>query len=181
MVYVYLAEGFEETEAITVVDVLRRGNIEVKLVSTEDKLQVMGAHGILVTADIFYEEAEYDNCKMIVLPGGLPGATNLRANEDLCHKIVEFEKEGKYICAICAAPFIFAELGLLKGKKATVYPGFAGDLGGAKIKNKSVCVDNNIVTAKGPVAAMDFGLTLLELLRGVDLAEKIASDMLTRY
>ena len=119
-VYVHLATGFEELEALSPVDVLRRGGVDVKTVSVTGEKTVVGSHGIPVTADLLFSEADYENCEMIVLPGGLPGATNLGAHEGLCGKIREFFSAGKYTAAICAAPMVFGALGILEGKKATI-------------------------------------------------------------
>ena len=121
-VFVHLATGFEELEALSPVDVLRRGGVDVKTVSVMDEHTVVGSHGIPVVADLMFEEANYDECDMIVLPGGMPGTLNLEACEPLMEQVKEFDKNGKYISAICAAPTVFGHLGLLNGKKACCYP-----------------------------------------------------------
>ncbi|MBQ2748124.1 MAG: DJ-1/PfpI family protein [Firmicutes bacterium] len=170
MVYVFLAEGFEEMEAITPVDVLRRVDIPAYLVSTiPGEKTVTGAHGIKITADLCFEEADFDACNMIILPGGLPGATNLGAHEELCGKIKAFaaagEEGGKYVAAICAAPMVLGALGVLEGKMATIYPGMEEELKGAIPMKNRVVVDGNIITSKGPGTAMEFAVEIAGVLK----------------
>ena len=173
MVYVHLATGFEEVEALTVIDLLRRAGIEVKSVSITGEKRVMGTHNIPVEADIVFEEADYASCEMIVLPGGLPGADYLGEHEGLTAQIRDFAANDKYLAAICAAPSVLAELGILDGKKGTSYPGF-----GTKIENfvdEPVVVDGNVITSRGLGAAIDFGLALIELLVDEQKAKEIAA------
>ena len=177
-VYVHLATGFEELEALSPVDVLRRGGVCVKTVSVSGERVVAGAHGIEVAADLLFSETDYDSCEMIVLPGGMPGAANLGAHEGLCGQILRFAAEGKYTAAICAAPMVFGALGILQGKKATIYPGMEDKLTGAEATGKRVCVDGSIITGKGPGAGLEFSLALLRLLRGEAAAEEVKSGML---
>ena len=122
MIFIHLAEGFEEIEAITAADVLRRAGLDTRLVSVTGNRAVTGTHGIVLEADMLFEEADYSECNMIVLPGGLPGAYNLRDHQGLEKKIKEFASEGKGIAAICAAPLVLGAHGILEGKKATIYP-----------------------------------------------------------
>ncbi len=183
MVYVFLAEGFEEIEAITPVDVLRRAGIEALLVSTvSGERTVTGAHGIKLTADICFEDANFDECNMIVLPGGLPGATNLGAHSGLCEKIKEFadagEAGGKYVAAICAAPMVLGRLGVLEGRMATIYPGMEDELGGAVHMKNRVVVDENIITSKGPGTAMEFAVELAGVLKDKLAMATLTFDML---
>ena len=177
-VYVHLATGFEELEALSPVDVLRRGGVDVKTVSVMKEKTVIGSHGIPVTADLLFEEAQYDSCDMIVLPGGLPGATNLGAHEGLCKKILEFYASGKYTAAICAAPMVFGALGILEGKKATIYPGMEAELKGAEATGELVVMDGTVITGKGPGAALPFALKLLALLKDQETADSVKSGML---
>jgi len=178
MIYVHLAEGFEEIEALTVVDVLRRAALPVKTVSIEKTLDVMGKSGILVKADILFSEADYNRCEMIVLPGGQPGTTNLMNNEDLLKKIEEFHREGKYLAAICAAPMILGELGILAGKRATIYPGMESHLKQGEYKDNPVVVDGKIITSQGPATAMAFALKLVEIMKGSDAEEEVGTGLL---
>ena len=178
MVYVHLAEGFEEIEALTIVDLLRRADIDTEMVSVTGHLPVTGAHGVKVVADILFEDAVYNNCEMIVLPGGLPGAENLYAHEGLREKIFSFHNNGKLLAAICAAPLVFGRNGLLEGKKATCYPGKEGELKGALLTEGDVVSDGGIITSRGPATAMAFALALIEALKDKEAAGEIASGLL---
>lgn len=177
MIYVFLANGFEEIEALTVVDVLRRGGIEVKTVGIGESV-VTGAHGISVNADIKDSEAALSNELLgVVLPGGMPGAENLY-NSPAVKNALEFAADSKkLIAAICAAPFVLGELGLLKSRRATCYPGFEGHLKGAEVTREPVTADGNIITANGPASALAFALEILKYLKGESVAFGIASDM----
>ena len=178
MVYVHLADGFEEIEALTTVDLLRRAGIGTETVSVTGHLPVTGAHGVKVIADILFEDAVYSACEFIVLPGGMPGASNLDAHEGLREKILSFHNQGKPIAAICAAPLVLGHAGVLAGKRATCYPGFEKELDGAELSEDPVVRDGGIITSRGPATAMDFALTVIEELRGKDAADKIAADLL---
>lgn len=173
MVYMFLANGFEEIEALCPLDLLRRANIEVTTVGIGSEV-IRGAHNITVHADIVDVMFSDSNPEMIILPGGMPGAKNLDESRIVDTAIKIANKKGAYIAAICAAPFILGKRGLLSGKSATCYPGFEDELEGANIINDSgVVVDGNIITAKGMGVAQKFGLTLVSLLRGNQVAEKI--------
>ena len=174
--YVFLAEGFEEVEALTPVDILRRGGVTVKTVGIGGKT-VTGAHGIPVGCDIAEEDVIPDEIDMMVLPGGMPGATHLREHDGLCTLLKTASAAGSRLAAICAAPFILGELGLLEGREATCYPGFEERLFGAKVSPKGVVTDGNITTATGMGVATRFGLELVRLLRGAEAADRIASGI----
>lgn len=178
MIYIHLAEGFEEIEALTIVDLLRRAEIEAETVSVTGHLIVTGAHGVKVVADILFEDAVYSDCEMIVLPGGLPGSTNLDAHEGLKEKIYSFYKQGKWLAAICAAPLVFGHAGVLKGRKATCYPGMEGELEGAECVEDIVVSDGGVITSRGPATAMAFALKIIEELRGKEASDDIASGLL---
>ena len=178
MVYVHLAEGFEEVEAMTIVDLLRRAEIETETVSITGALPVKGAHGIKLVADILFEDAVYGVCDMIVLPGGLPGATNLDAHEGLREKIYSFNNQGKKLAAICAAPLVLGHAGLLDGKKATCYPGFEKELTGAELCIDAVVIDESIITSRGPGTAMAFTLAIIEELKSKEAADEVAAGLL---
>lgn len=189
MVYVHLAEGFEEVEALTCVDVLRRAGIDVQTVSITGEKVVTGTHGIPVTADLLYEEADYASCEMIVLPGGLPGADHLQAHAGLAEHIRFFAKSAqsadgagnascKKLAAICAAPQVFGACGILDGKRATIYPGMEAYLKEGQATGENVTVDGNIITGMGPAIAMEFALTLVKELKGQAAADEVASGML---
>jgi 4-methyl-5(b-hydroxyethyl)-thiazole monophosphate biosynthesis len=177
-VYVHLAEGFEEIEAVTVVDVLRRAGVEAETVSVTGTHLVTGAHGIPVTADLLFEEADYDSCEMIVLPGGMPGTTNLGAHKGLVKQLEKFAEQNRWLAAICAAPMVLGQSGLLKDRTAVIYPGMETHLKGAQVGEKPVEIDGKIITSKGPGTAMAFALTLAEVLKGASEADALKRSML---
>lgn len=178
MIYVMLANGFEEVEALTVVDVLRRANFDVQIVSITHSFQVEGAHGVIVNADNIFTEVSLAESELVVLPGGMPGALNLRNDETLCAVLKKRASENLAVAAICAAPFILGELGILQGKRATCYPGFEDKLAGATVTGAMVEWDGNIITGKGPAAAMEFALTIVEALAGKGVRDEVAGGML---
>jgi len=177
-VCVHLATGFEELEAVAVLDVLRRAGIEVLMVSMTRELNVTSARGLMVTADVLFEDVDYDNIDMIVLPGGIPGSTNLAEHAGLKQKIGRFADQGKYLAGICAAPMVYGQMGLLRGKTAVCYPGFEKYLDGAEITSERVVQTGNFITAKGPGTALEFSLKLVEILKGIEAAEKVKENML---
>ncbi len=179
MVYVYLAEGFEEVEALTSVDLLRRAGVEVQTVSVTGDRMVKGTHGVNIEADILYEDTDHAKCSMIVLPGGLPGADNLQAHEGLRQHVKCFAADSsKKLAAICAAPQVFGACGILEGKNATIYPGMESHLVGGNATGKNVTVDGNIITGMGPALAMEFALKLVEEIKGKEAAEEVAQGLL---
>ena len=177
-IYVFLAEGFEEVEALTPVDVLRRAGLPVKTVSVTGVLTVNGAHGVPVVADMVFEEVKEGDAEMIVLPGCLPGATNLDAHAGLDKLIMSFAAAGKPLAAICAAPMVYGKRGLLKGKKATCYPGFDKYLEGAEYTGNMVEVVDNFILGKGPGAAPAFSFAILEKYAGAEKALEVKKGML---
>lgn len=172
MIYVFLAPGFEEIEALAPVDILRRAGQEVKTVGVSGKV-VTGSHGIPVTADIEEKDVETDDMEMMILPGGLPGTLNLEKSPVVTAAARYCAANGVYLAAICAAPSILGHLGLLKDKEAICFPGFEDQLTGAKISEKHVCIDGKIITAKGMGVATEFSLTLASLMAGEEAAKKI--------
>lgn len=177
-VYVFLAEGFEEIEGLTVVDLLRRANIETETVSVTGKKQVTGSHGIEVTADSLFGEKSYEEAEALVLPGGMPGTLNLGRCEDLCELLKKHYEANRLVAAICAAPSVLGQLGFLEGRIATCYPGFESKLKGAVVCATKVAVDQNVVTAKGMGAAIDFSLKLIELLKDKETAMEISESII---
>lgn len=175
MVYVFLANGFEETEAIVPVDILRRGGLEVKTVGVTG-MCITGAHGISVNSDLEIKDAEYANLDAVVLPGGMPGTVNLEASSDVKRFIDYAADNGKIIGAICAAPSILGHKGLLKGKKATCFTGFEDELIGAEVKSEPVIRDGNIVTGRGAGCAFEFAA---ELLSAIKSERETAREVLT--
>ena len=174
MIYVFLADGFEEIEALATVDILRRCELEVKTVSISESLEVSGTHGIKVMADIKTDEVDEENLEAIVLPGGLPGADNLENCKFVTNLLVKAAKENKIIAAICAAPKIPGVLGLLSGVKATCYPGFEARLFSAKVSHKRLVCDKNFITAKGAGVSHEFALAIATALnKGVSAKRAI--------
>ena len=177
-IFVFLAAGFEEIEALTPVDVLRRAGLVVQTVSIMDEQVVAGAHGVPVLADKMFAEINPEDAEMILLPGGLPGATNLDAHEGLGQLISDFAKAEKPLAAICAAPLVFGNRGLLQGKKATCYPGFETYLQGAEYTAALVEKDANFITGKGPGAAMEFAFAIVERYCGIDKVNELKQGMM---
>jgi 4-methyl-5(b-hydroxyethyl)-thiazole monophosphate biosynthesis len=176
MIYVFLAEGFEECEALAPIDILRRAEIEVKTVGIGSKT-VCGSHGIPVICDFLENEINTDNLKGIILPGGMPGTLNLEKNNTV-QKFIDFSAENNLLIgAICAAPSVLGHKNLLNNKKATCFPGFEDDLIGATILNKPVVCDGNFITAYGAGAAFDFGFSLLAYLTDTETSEKLRKQM----
>jgi len=175
---VHLAEGFEEIEAVSIIDVLRRAEINVKVVSVSENIEVTGSHGIKIIADQLFNAINYELFDMIILPGGMPGASNLNNHLGLREQILNFHDKKKLLGAICAAPLVFGSLGILKNKKVTCYPGFENQLHGAIATGENIEVADNIITAKGAGVAIDFALKIVELLKGKELATKLAQKMI---
>ena len=177
MIYVFLAEGFEETEAIAPIDCLRRAGKTVRIAGVGGTV-IRGAHGIEVGCDLTAEEITLDdNLEMVVLPGGMPGTVNLGNSNAVRDALTFCAEHDRYIAAICAAPTVPGKMGLLKGKRATCYPGCEGDLTGAYYIPEPAVADGRFLTGRGPGAAMDFGLLLVETLCGRQTAEKLAAGM----
>ncbi len=176
-VCVFLAEGFEEIEALTVVDILRRGRVSTDMVSVTGSATVTGSHRIPVEADGTFSNMNFDDTEMLVLPGGMPGTTNLEAFPPLMTLVESFYNEGKYIAAICAAPSIFGHRGMLKGRKACCNPGFEQQLIGAEVTQNPVTVDGHVITSRGMGTAIPFGLALLEIFNGHAAAEEMKTKL----
>lgn len=183
MVNVYLAEGFEEIEAISVIDVLRRQNHKIQMVSLTGNKLVKGAHGINIEADILYENVDLRECEMIVLPGGVPGIYGLEAHDGLKNDLIKFMQKSKYVAAICAAPSVLAQNGLLSGRKATINPKWEKhlmSLDDVVYSKERVVVNDNLITSQGPGTAFEFAITILELLEGEQIAEDMKKSLLIR-
>lgn len=175
---VHLANGFEETEAITIIDVLRRAGLKVQTVSVSDEKLVTGAHQIPVVADILFDDVDYEKIDMIVLPGGMPGAKNLDTHKGLKSQILSFHNQNKPLGAICAAPMVLGHLDILKNKVAVCYPGFESELSGAEVRTTPYAVDKNIVTGRGVGTALLFALKISEMMVGKEKADHLAKSML---
>ena len=180
MIYMFLANGFEETEAIAPLDILRRAGLSVTTVGIGGK-KVTGAHGIVVSADIADAELDLSSAPIeaVILPGGMPGTLNLNASPAVHSAIDKAAAEGAIIAAICAAPMILGEKMLLSGKEAVCYPGFEAHLKGARLSDKKAVRDGNVITAKGMGVALEFGLMLAAALKGDEIYESIRSAIIS--
>lgn len=178
-IVVLLKNGFEEIEALTIVDYLRRADFTVELVSTEQELEVKGAHNIKIVADTIFEELDKEQIELIFLPGGMPGAESLSKDQKVLDLISAHDKNGRPIAAICAAPIVLENSGVIKNKKVTSYPSFDKQLKSiAEYSEDLVYVDENIITSRGPATAVLLALELIELLKGRDKMQEIKSDIL---
>lgn len=175
--YIFLADGFEEIEAITPIDLLRRANIEITSISISNSKTVVGAHNISIEADSLFSDLNFENAELLILPGGMPGTKNLDEHAGL-KKILEQQViQGKLIAAICAAPSILGKMNLLKDKEATCYPGFENQLIGASLSESKVIQSGAIITAMGAGVAIEFSLKIIENLKGKAVADQIANSI----
>ncbi|MDA3883450.1 MAG: DJ-1/PfpI family protein [Bacteroidales bacterium] len=177
-IYIFLAEGFEEIEAITPIDILRRAECDVVTVSVTGKKTVSGAQSIPIIADMLFEDCNFADADVLYLPGGLPGATNLNKHKGLKQLVKQHVDSGKLMAAICAAPLVLGGLGLLKNKKATCYPGFEDRLIGADVTGEQCVVADNIITGNGPGAAAKLGYVLVAKVVGKTIAEQLEKGMM---
>ena len=181
MIYMFLADGFEEVEALCPLDILRRAGLEVTTVGVGGKDMITGSHGIRVMADmvdVMYRDSAPD---MIILPGGMPGSTNLDESRIVDAAVRSAARRGSYLAAICAAPLVLGRRGLLDGKRATCFPGFEDELAGATVDSDSRVVrDGNVITAKGMGVAFDFGLELVRVLKDDATAESIRQSVFAK-
>lgn len=175
---VFFAEGFEEIEALTVVDLCRRAGIDTQMVSVTGQQSVTGSHKIAVAMDAGFENVDFSQLDMIVLPGGMPGTKNLEAHDGLMAQVDAFYKAGKGVAAICAAPSILGHRGILEGRKACSYPGFEKELEGANVVYDNVAVSDHVITSRGMGCAIDFSLAIIEALSGKEAAEKLAEAII---
>lgn len=174
---VFFGEGYEEIEALTVVDILRRASIPVKMVSITDEREVTGSHQITVKMDSLLSELDFDKVEMIVLPGGMPGTKNLEACEELMEQVDAFVKADRPVSAICAAPSILGHRGHLKGHKACSFPSFEDHLEGAEVLKSPSVISENITTGRGMGAAISFALSILERYQGKEAADAMADKI----
>lgn len=172
-VFAFLAEGSEEVENLAVLDVLVRAGIEVKLISITGKKEVVTSHNVHIVTDALIEEVDLKSADVLFIPGGLPGTTNMMNHPGLCQGLKDACTEGRRVAAICAAPSVLGQLGLLEGKNATCYPGFEDKLTGANYTKNGVVTDGNITTARGLGYALDLGLELVALLDSKEKAAQI--------
>lgn len=177
MNYIFLANGFEEIEGLMVVDLLRRAGIEITMVSIGDAKEVMGGHGIPIIADTLFEDVIFENANMLILPGGMPGTTNLLEHKGVVKLLQKHNSENQMIAAICAAPSVLGMNGILEGKRATCYPGFEEKLKGAIYTNEKVVKDKNVITSKGLGTAIEFALSIIEYYKGNEFADQIKASV----
>lgn len=177
---IFMADGCEEIEGLTVVDVVRRAKMEIVTISITGKKEVTGSHNVTFFADALASEVNYDELDGIVLPGGMPGTLNLGANEIVNKVIKEFAAAGKLVCAICAAPSVLGMAGILEGKKATCHPGFEEKLIGATTSEDEVVVDGNIITSRGMGTAIAFALSIVRYFKGDVAVEEIKKGLVYR-
>lgn len=177
MFYCFLADGFEETEALAPVDILRRADIDVTTVGVGGDV-IRGSHNIHVTADMNIDEFEInEDISGVILPGGMPGVKNLYAEQRVLDTVNKAYQNDLFVCAICAAPMILGRLGIVSGRKATCFPGFEDELKGAEVTGEKVVVDGKVITAKGAGCALDFGFAITAQVVGEETACRIASSM----
>lgn len=176
-IYVFLATGFEDIEAIGVIDICRRAALPVTTVSITGESTVVSAHGVGIVADELFEDLDFSDAAMLFLPGGMPGATNLEAHAGLREVILRHYEAGKPLGAICAAPLVYGKLGLLKGHHATCYPGFEPTLAGAEATGELVVCDDQFFLGKGPAAAFRLGYAIVAHFCGQDTADTICAGM----
>ena len=178
MIYLFFATGTEEIEALGTADIIRRAGLDLQIVSITDERIVTGAHGIRVETDALLNDIDFFDAEMLILPGGMPGAANFAACDNLCERIRDHAYLGRPVAAICAAPFVLGRLGLLDGKRATCYPGFEGELAGATYTGALVEVDGQFITGKGPAAVFEFGYAIVERMKDKATADALSKGML---
>lgn len=174
---VFFAEGYEEIEALTVVDICRRAGMEVQMVSVSGDETVKGSHGIGVQMDMGFDEVDFDSLDMIVLPGGKKGTEGLEAHKGLMAQVDAFDRAGRYLAAICAAPSILGHRGILKGRRAGCYPGWEQHLEGAEVSMDNATVDGHVITGRGMGCTISFSLAIVSELLGQEQADKIAESI----
>ncbi len=175
---IFMANGCEEIEGLTVVDILRRGGVDIDMISITDCAQVTSSHRVTFRTDTVKSAVTFEKLDGIVLPGGMPGTLNLGADETVRRVVYDFAASGKLVAAICAAPSVLGEAGVLQGKKATCHPGFEEKLIGAQVSMDPVVRDGNIITSRGMGTAIAFGLEILDYLRGPEAVEQVCKGLI---
>lgn len=177
---IFMADGCEEIEGLTVVDIVRRAKMEIVMISITGKREVTSSHQVTFLTDALAAEVDYDTLDGIVLPGGMPGTLNLQADETVNKVIRQFAAEGKLVCAICAAPSVLGAAGILEGKCATCHPGFEEKLTGAKVEEKEVVVDGNVITSRGMGTAIPFALEIVRYFADDETVEQVRKGLVYR-
>lgn len=176
-IYEFLADGFEEIEGLAPVDILRRGGLEIRTVSINGRHQVQTSHGVTVVADLLFDEVDFSDAALLMLPGGMPGSVNLNNHEGVKKSLLAQIHAERPVAAICAAPMVLGGLGILKGKRATCSPGFENYLEGATYTSELCTVDGLVITGKGPAATLPYAYTILEMFTDTDTMRTIAHKM----
>ena len=176
-VYIFLADGFEDIEGLTVVDLMRRAGIDIETVSIKESNEITTSHGIMMKTDRVFTGTDFSDADMLVLPGGMPGTNYLRDHEGLAELLKKQYEAGKWVAAICAAPSVFGGLGFLKDRKATSYPGCLDGIPVGEYTEEPVAVDGNVVTSRGVGTAIAFALKLIEVLISKEKADEIAASI----
>ncbi|MCQ2193907.1 MAG: DJ-1/PfpI family protein [Paludibacteraceae bacterium] len=179
--FLFLATGFEEVEALSPADMLKRVGVEVVSVSITGKKEVTSSHNVTITADALFWETDFSGGDLLILPGGMPGSKNLAAFQPFDSLFAQYLAKGKYLAAICAAPMVFGSKGLLDKHDACCYPGFESELKGANVKYDNVTVSGQFITARGAGVSVEFGLKLVEVLQGKAVADKLADQVIFTY
>lgn len=177
---IMVANGYEEIEMLTVVDIMRRAGLTCDIISVTGEQALVSSHQVTVLSDVLYENADFDSYDALVIPGGMPGTTNLGAHAGVCEQLKRACAQGKLIAAICAAPTVFGQLGLLQEKKAICFPGMENQLAGAEVTFESVVCDGNIITSRGMGTAIDFGLAILAYFEDEATADELAKKIVYR-
>lgn len=177
---IFMADGCEEIEGLTVVDIVRRAKMEIVMISITGKREVTSSHQVTFLTDALAAEVDYDTLDGIVLPGGMPGTLNLQADETVNKVIRQFAAEGKLVCAICAAPSVLGAADVLEGKWATCHPGFEEKLTGAKVEEKEVVVDGNVITSRGMGTAIPFALEIVRYFADDETVEQVRKGLVYR-
>lgn len=177
---IFMADGCEEIEGLTVVDIVRRAKMEIVMISITGKREVTSSHQVTFLTDALAAEVDYDTLDGIVLPGGMPGTLNLQADETVNKVIRQFAAEGKLVCAICAAPSVLGAAGILEGKCATCHPGFEEKLTGARVEEKEVVVDGNVITSRGMGTAIPFALEIVRYFADDETVEQVRKGLVYR-
>ena len=176
-VYEFLANGFEEVEALAPVDILRRGGVDIKTVSVTGSLFVESSHGVTLKADMLFEDADLKDADLLMIPGGMPGSTNLNAHDGVRKAMLDQYNKGKRVGAICAAPMVLGSIGILTGKRATCSPGFEKYMDGATYTHELFTVDGNIITGEGPAATLPYAYKILSFFIGDEKVKALQSKM----
>jgi 4-methyl-5(b-hydroxyethyl)-thiazole monophosphate biosynthesis len=172
-----VADGYEEVEMLTVVDLLRRAGLSMDIISVTGEEVLTSSHGVRLLADRLFKQVDFDSYDGLVIPGGMPGTTNLGAHTGVCEQLLAAYNKGKLVAAICAAPTVLGKIGILKGKRAICYPGMEDGLTGASVTVEPVVVDGNVITSRGMGTAIDFGLAILSYFEGEETAAALAKKI----